>query len=101
MTKDDLNAITYEIIGATIEVHKELGPGLLESVYSKCLAKEFELRKIDFKTELQVPIIYKEFNLDAELRCDFLISDSIVLEIKAVTEMKPIFEAQLLTYMDY
>lgn len=99
MTKDDLNRISYEILGAVIEVHKELGPGLLENVYSKCLAKELELRNIQFQTELSVPVSYKNYNLETNLRCDFLVSNNIVLEIKSVSEMNPIFEAQILTYM--
>lgn len=99
MTKDKLDLITYEIIGAAIEVHKSLGPGLLESVYTKCLTKEFEIRKINFKNELTVPLLYKDYDLETNLRCDFLIDDTIVLEIKSVLEVHPIFEAQILTYM--
>ena len=91
--------MTYEIIGAAIEVHKELGPGLLESVYHKCLKKELETRQIQFETELSVPIEYKGEDIDADLRCDFFIDDCIVVEIKSVDSLKPIFEAQLLTYM--
>ena len=91
--------MTYEIIGAAIEVHKELGPGLLESVYHKCLKKELETRQIQFETELSVPIEYKGEDIDADLRCDFFVDDCIVVEIKSIDNFKPIFEAQLLTYM--
>lgn len=91
--------MTYDIIGAAIEVHKELGPGLLESVYHKCLIKELETRQIQFETEISVPIEYKGEDIDADLRCDFFIDDCIVVEIKSVDSIKPIFEAQLLTYM--
>eukprot|EP01041_Mallomonas_annulata_P025829 gene25829-46962_t len=100
MTKDKLDQLSFEIIGAAIEVHKVLGPGLLESIYAKCLAKEFEIRKIKFDTELNIPLVYKNHNLDTNLRCDFLIENSIVVEIKSVLEMNPIFEAQLLSYMN-
>jgi len=94
-----LDFITYEVIGAAIEVHKALGPGLLESVYHKCLKKELEVRGINFETELCVPINYKGENVDVDLRCDFFIDNCIIVEIKSVDSIKPIFEAQLLTYM--
>ena len=99
ISKKYLDIMTYEIIGAAIEVHKILGPGLLESVYHKCLQKELETRSVNFETELSIPIEYKGENIDAELRCDFYIDDCIVLEIKSTETLKPIFEAQLLTYM--
>ncbi len=99
ISKKYLDLMTYEIIGAAIEVHKALGPGLLESVYHKCLKRELEIRRICFETELCIPIEYKGEDIDADLRCDFFIDDCIVVEIKAVETLKPIFEAQLLTYM--
>ncbi len=99
MTKKYLNDLTYQIVGAAIEVHKTLGPGLLESVYHKCLKQELLLRKLKFVSELIVPVNYKGLELDAELRCDFLVEDAIVVEIKAVDAIAPVFEAQLLTYM--
>ncbi|MCJ7553800.1 MAG: GxxExxY protein [Ignavibacteriaceae bacterium] len=99
MTKKYLNDLTYQIVGAAIEVHKALGPGLLESVYHKCLKQELLLRKLRFVSELLVPVNYKGLELDAELRCDFLVEDAIVVEIKAVDAIAPVFEAQLLTYM--
>jgi GxxExxY protein len=99
MTKSDLLNLTYKINGAAIEVHKYLGPGLLESVYHKCFAFELNLRKISYNSELTVPLIYKGNCLDASLRCDFLINDSIVVELKTVEFILPVHEAQLLTYM--
>lgn len=99
LTKTYLKDLTYKVTGAAIEVHKRLGPGLLESVYHKCLAKELELRKISFKSEYKIPYSYKGFDLDIELRCDFLIDDVLVVELKSVTDILPIHEAQLLTYM--
>jgi len=98
-TKKQLDELTYEIVGSAIEVHKELGPGLLESIYHKCLKKELLLRGINFKSEFSVPLLYKNEPLETELRCDLLIENQIVLELKAVETMLPIFEAQLLTYM--
>ena len=99
MTKTYLNKLTYAVIGCCIEVHKELGPGLLESVYQKCLKQEFFLNGIKYQSELYVGINYKGESLDADLRCDFLIEDLLVIEIKAMEGILPIHEAQLLTYM--
>jgi len=97
--KTNLKDLTYKVTGAAIEVHKRLGPGLLESVYHKCLAKELELRKISFKSEYKIPYNYKGFDLDIELRCDFLIDDVLVVELKAIESILPVHEAQILTYM--
>ncbi len=99
MTKKYLNELTYQIIGAAIEVHKELGPGLLESVYHKCLKQELSIRNIKFLSEQVAPVNYKGLELDAELRCDLIVEDAIVVELKAVDAIAPVFEAQLLTYM--
>lgn len=99
MTKEDLDDLEYRVTGACIEVHKALGPGLLESVYHKCLKNELYLRKINFKSEVVVPVNYKGIEVEAELRCDFLIEDILVLELKAVDAVHPIHEAQILTYM--
>ena len=99
MTKHYLTELTYQIIGAAMEVHKVLGPGLLESIYHKCLKHEFEIRNLYFYSEFIVPVNYKGIEVDTALHCDFLIEDAIVLEIKAVTEIAPVHIAQLLTYM--
>lgn len=99
MTKKYLNNLTYEIIGAAIEVHKALGPGLLESVYHKCVKQELFVRKLSYSSELIVPVSYKGIDVEAELRCDLLIEDSIVVELKAADAIAPVYEAQLLTYM--
>ena len=99
LTKSYLKDLTYKVTGAAIEVHKRLGPGLLESVYHKCLAKELELRNISFKSEYKIPYSYKGFDLDIELRCDFLIEDILVVELKAIEGILPVHEAQILTYM--
>ncbi len=98
-TKKQLDELTYEIVDSAIEVHKELGPGLLESIYHKCLKKELHLRGVNFQSEFSVPLVYKNEPLETELRCDLLIENQIVVELKAIETMLPIFEAQLLTYM--
>ena len=99
-TKQDLKDLVYKVNGAAIEVHKHLGPGLLESVYHKCLIRELELKEIKFQTELSIPIEYKGIEVNAELRCDLIIENKLVVELKSVSEMKPIFEAQILSYMN-
>lgn len=96
---DQTNQITQAVIGAAIEVHRALGPGLLESAYSECLAREFSLREIPFQRELQVPISYKGVHLDCGYRLDFLIADLVILEVKAVQEIEPVHNAQLLSYL--
>ena len=99
VTKKYLNEITYNVIGAAIEVQKVLGPGLLESVYHKCLKQELICRSISFQSELGVNLEYKGMAVDADLRCDFLVEDQIVVELKAVESILPVHEAQLITYM--
>lgn len=99
LTKKILNELTYEIIGSAIEVHKIMGRGLLESVYHQCMKEELKHRKINFHTEMKVPIVYKEKVIEADFRCDLYVEQSIVVELKAVQEMSPVFEAQVLTYM--
>lgn len=95
--KKYLDALTYEIIGAAIEVHKIMGRGLLESVYHQCLKEELIHRKINFLTEMKVPVIYKGKALDIDFRCDLFVEQCIVVELKAVQEVNSTFEAQLLT----
>ena len=99
MTKTELNDLIYKVNGAAIEVHRALGPGLLESVYHKCLKHELSLRKINFTSELEVPVDYKDLELDVQLRCDFFIENILVVELKAVEGILPVHEAQILTYM--
>jgi len=99
VTKKYLDDLEYQITGACIDVHKDLGPGLLESVYQKCLAHELRLRHILFSSEHTIDVVYKGFHLDTALRVDFLIENCLVIEIKSVNSILPIHEAQLLTYM--
>ncbi|MNK02177.1 hypothetical protein D3C87_199970 [compost metagenome] len=99
MTKSYLDQLTYDIIGAAIEVHNQLGPGLLESIYHECMKIELMNRNISFRTEMSVPVFYDAKQLTTVLRCDLYVADSIVVELKAAKAIEPIFEAQLLTYM--
>lgn len=99
MTKRYLDKLTYEVIGAAIVVHKSLGAGLLESVYHECMKHELNHRKIGFQTELIVPIHFKDIILETELRCDLFIENCLAIELKAVAELLPVNEAQLMTYM--
>lgn len=95
----ELNAITEVIIGAAIEVHRALGPGLLESTYEVCLCRELSLRGVRFERQKAVAIEYKGVKLECGYRADLVITDSILVEIKSVADLLPIHEAQLLSYM--
>jgi GxxExxY protein len=99
LTKKYLTDLTYQITGAAIEVHKKLGPGLLESVYHKCLMHELSLRNISYTSECSVSVIYKGLDVDTRLRYDLYVDEVIVVELKAVDLFHPIHEAKLLTYM--
>jgi GxxExxY protein len=93
------NALSKEILSGAIEVHRNLGPGLLESTYQKCLSYELGLRKIAHTVECPLPVIYKGINIECGYRIDILVENSIVLELKSIEQLMPIHEAQLLTYM--
>ncbi len=95
----DANQTTERIIGAAIEVHRTLGPGLLESVYEDCLAVELTLRGLPFERQVPLPITYKNHRVAADLKIDFLISALVVVELKSVERLLPAHEAQLLTYL--
>ena len=100
ISRSYLKDLVYQVNGAAIEVHKSIGPGLLESVYHQCFKKELELRNINFSSELSIPLQYKGYDLDSKLRCDLFVENCLVVELKSVNEMNPICEAQLLTYMN-
>ena len=99
MTKKEVTDLSYKIVGCAINVHKELGPGLLESVYEKCLKYELELQGYKVIQQLKVPVNYKGISLDVDLRLDLLVEDTIIVELKAIENILPVHEAQLLTYM--
>ena len=94
-----INDITYEIRGAIYDVYKELGPGLLESVYEEALCFELEKRGLSVERQKQVPINYKGNVMKTELRLDLLVEDKVIVELKSVDEMKKVFAKQLLTYL--
>lgn len=99
LTKKLLDGLTYTILGAAIEVHKQLGPGLLESVYEKCFLKELAIRGISAKSQIWVPLEYKGLEISTELRLDVLVEDLICVELKAIEDLMPIHDAVLLSYM--
>ena len=95
----EVDRITEIIIGAAIDVHKALGPGLLESAYEECLFYELNLRNLAVKRQVDLPVIYKEVQLNIGYRLDLLVEDKVVIELKTVDKFMPIHDAQLLTYM--
>ncbi len=95
----NFHQLTERVIGLCIEVHRQLGPGLLESAYQTCLAFELEEAGIPFEREVHLPVIYKGRALDANYRLDFVVEGSVVLELKSVEALMPIHEAQVLTYL--
>lgn len=100
ITQSYLTDLTYKINGACIEVHKILGPGLLESVYHQCLKEELSIRNIEFKSEFKVPVVYKEKLVDCVFFCDFLVEDLIVIELKSFVQLAEIHRAQLINYIN-
>ena len=95
----EFSELSNRVIGCAIEVHRELGPGLLESTYEQCLAHELSLNRIKFNIQHPLTVNYKGIRLDCGYRVDVLVEDEIILELKSVDELKGIHEAQLLTYM--
>lgn len=93
------NELTHEIIGAAIEVHRHLGPGLLESAYEECLCHELSLRGLPFERQKPIPVVYKETKLDCGYRIDLLVADRVVVELKSIESLAPIHDAILLTYL--
>jgi GxxExxY protein len=97
----ELNEITQKIIGCAIEVHKNLGPGLLESAYEECLSYELIKKGLDIKRQKPTPVVYKEIKLECGYRIDILVENVVVVELKVVDEFNPVHEAQILTYMKF
>ncbi len=94
-----VNTVTQKAIGAAIEVHRHLGPGLLESSYQLCLCRELELREIPFRSQIGIPLEYKGVSLPRSYVIDLLIADTLVVEVKSVESLQPVHTAQVLTYM--
>ncbi len=95
----EIEQLSFDIIGAAIEVHKNLGPGLLERVYQECLV--YELKAAGFKVDMEkcLPVVYKELKFSSAYRVDLLVNDAVILELKAVEELSPIYKSQLLSYL--
>ncbi|MFH0865424.1 MAG: GxxExxY protein [Bacteroidota bacterium] len=99
ITQKYVNNIAYRVVGCAIEVNKQLGPGLLESVYESCFIEELKMDGLDVKSQVYVPVIYKGKDLGGFLKIDILVNDILIVEIKAVDTMIPIYKAQLLSYL--
>jgi GxxExxY protein len=99
MTQKYINELSYKIIGCAIEVHKHLGPGLLESVYESCFIDELRTAGLFVKSQIYIPVFYKGKNLGGNLKLDLLVNDIIIVEEKAVEQMIPLYRAQLLSYL--
>ncbi len=99
LTKKQVTQLSYSIVGCAITVHKTLGPGLLESVYEKCLKEELEFNGFKVESQKKVKLHYRGIQIDTELRLDLIVNDIIIVEIKSVENLLPVHEAQLLTYM--
>lgn len=99
MNKPEWNELSSNVIGACIEVHRFLGPGMLEKLYVECLCRELNLRGIAYEREFVIPLVYKGLNLDIEMRSDLVIERTLVLELKSVKELNPVYEAQLYSYL--
>jgi GxxExxY protein len=99
MTKKEVTQLSYDIVGCAIAVHKTLDPGLLESVYEKCLQKELEYNGFQVETQKKVKLEYRDLLIETELRLDLIVNNTVIVEIKSVENLLPVHEAQLLTYM--
>jgi GxxExxY protein len=95
----DENRLSNEIIGAAIEVHRALGPGLLESIYENALVFELEQRQIKFRRQVEMPVVYKGHRIEGHLRLDIVVADSVIIEVKAVERLLDVHKAQLLSYL--
>ena len=99
MKLEELDIISGKVLDCSIEVHRQLGPGLLESVYEACLCKEFDIRSVKYKRQVQVPIYYKGEKVKSDLIIDILVEDEIIIELKSVETVIPVYKSQLLSYL--
>ena len=99
MNREEIDRLGEQIVGALIEVHRHLGPGLLKSAYEIAFFHELTLRSISFVRQIPAPVIYKDVKLDAAFRLDVLVADTVIVELKAVSEMVPIFGAQIISHL--
>jgi GxxExxY protein len=98
-SQKEVNDLAFTIVGCAIEVHKHLGPGLLESIYEECLCEELTYRNINFVRQVRIPVIYKQRELDIDLKLDVMVEDLVICEPKAIELLLPVHQAQLLSYM--
>jgi GxxExxY protein len=101
MELNELNDLTHKIIGCAIEVHKQLGPGLLESAYEECLCYELSLNDLSYERQVPVPVVYKEIKLNTGYRIDVLVEKIVIVELKAIEALTPVHEAQILTHLKF
>jgi len=101
MDINELNELTHKIIGCAIEVHKQLGPGLLESAYEECLCYELSLNGLNYERQVPVPVVYKEIKLNTGYRIDVLVEKIVIVELKAIEALTPVHEAQILTHLKF
>jgi len=101
MELNELNDLTHKIIGCAIEVHKQLGPGLLESAYEECLCYELSLNGLSYERQVPVPVVYKEIKLNTGYRIDVLVEKIVIVELKAIEVLTPVHEAQILTHLKF
>jgi len=101
MDTNELNDLTHKIIGCAIEVHKQLGPGLLESAYEECLCYELSLNGLSYERQVPVPVVYKEIKLNTGYRIDVLVEKVVIVELKAIEALTPVHEAQILTHLKF
>ncbi|MBK7639768.1 MAG: GxxExxY protein [Chitinophagaceae bacterium] len=99
MNNEELNIISKEILDASIQVHKEMGPGLLESIYELCLINELQTRKLDIQSQISIPLFYKGVELSKDFRIDILVENEIIIEVKAVEVILPVHKAQIISYL--
>lgn len=99
MTNEQLNLISKEILDASFQVHKEMGPGLLESIYELSLMKELQLRGLNVQNQVSIPLIYKGFEISKDFRIDILVENEIITELKAVEVLLPVHKAQIISYL--
>ena len=99
MNNEELNIISKEILDASIQVHKEMGPGLLESIYELCLINELQTRKLDIQSQISIPLFYKGVELSKDFTIDILVENEIIIEVKAVEVILPVHKAQIISYL--
>ena len=99
MEREKLNKLSKQILEASLEVHRIMGPGLLESVYEACLMKELEIRGVEAESQIRIPLVFKGYELDKDYRIDVLVEKEIIIEIKAVETILPVHEAQIISYL--